>query len=570
MQQIHFFVQRITDTLEKQRIRLLASWLFVTAFVVYIPSLFNGFVWDDTPQIVQNIVVQSTHYITTIFTSSTFYPGTGVHLVGSYYKPLMPFFFMMLHAFFGLNPFFFHLLDILAHAANGVLLFLFFKKMLDITSPSRSKVFAFILSLLFLLHPVNVESVTYISSTQEVFYVFFMLIALLLTFSLKEKQSVLKEFALACSLLFSILSKESGILAFFMVILLSFVLQIHKKKRIIITVIGTLLFYFFLRFGIAHLSPISGNPLIPIQVASFSTRILTIPYEISSYVRLLLFPKDLFIYQDDLIFSPSDPRFIFLFPIAILVLLSLLVLFIRNKERLFRFFIVWVFFSGSLIVNIIPLDMTVAERWMYGPLIGILGALGIWATHNKKREGILTVLILLCIIALPLYILRDVTRQKDWYSNEVLYTHDLQYEKHSARLLNDLGVAFADKKDTRRAEEYFRESLAQAPYQFQAYDNLGLLYDSMGQYDAAKISFITAMGHGALASTYVNYASFLLEHKQVDAAIPFIKRSLLFFPESYELYSLLAIAYDEKGDHTAAIVAKQKANFFMPSPVSSQ
>ena len=302
---------------------------------------------------------------------------------------------------FGLTPFFYHFFDLIIHFLNGVLVFLFFKKFFDFSKYKFSKTVAFLLSLLFIVHPVNVESVVYISSTQELLYVFFMLLALLITFSfLTQKGNSLKRLLmLNFFILFSLLSKESGIVVIPLIVLFAFVINKSKIKILSVSSFFTFIFYLILRFPLAKTPLSQHSQIIPISNASLIQRLITIPFELFSYVRLSFFPLNLFVAQHTVVKHITDNGFYLNF-LFMLVFLSVLIFIVKKfwTENLI-FFIGWLIFSFVLLLNIYPLDMTVAERWMYGPLVGILGMLGlIFLEAMKKNIKYLSIFVFIIIL----------------------------------------------------------------------------------------------------------------------------------------------------------------------------
>ena len=79
-------LKKIAYKLEKTNLAYFFTALFIIALAVYFFSLFNGFVWDDEEQIVNNAVIQNISNLPYFFTSSTFNTG-GAGLSGWYYKP---------------------------------------------------------------------------------------------------------------------------------------------------------------------------------------------------------------------------------------------------------------------------------------------------------------------------------------------------------------------------------------------------------------------------------------------------------------------------------------------------
>jgi len=153
--------------------------ILLVGFLVYLPILRNGFVWDDEEQIVNNPYIKSFTNLPQIFKGSTFASG-GAGLTGWYYKPLMSLWFMFNYRLWGLNSIGFHLSQLILHLINCVLIFILFQKLFKEFGDSRARLIGFFLAIVFVVHPANVESVAYISASQELLYTFFLLLAFLI------------------------------------------------------------------------------------------------------------------------------------------------------------------------------------------------------------------------------------------------------------------------------------------------------------------------------------------------------------------------------------------------------
>lgn len=273
-QEKNFSLKNYFVTLAKTK----AIYLIVAiGFIVYYNSLFNGFVFDDIGQIVTN---QSVHSITSV--SDIFFNNMRAQLVNEYYKPLLFIFYAVLYTFFQENAFFYHFTQLSFHIANSILLFLIFKRFLK-------QWVAFFLALFFLIHPINEETVVYISNLQDVLFVFFGLFSfyLLQLNSEKLRYIIFANFFL----LLSVLSKETGFL--FVVINFYYILLFQRKKLLTYAYYasGVCLLYYILRFSFHVEIPV--DPLVPIMRLSFLQRMMNVPEIIFYYIRTFLFPKDL-------------------------------------------------------------------------------------------------------------------------------------------------------------------------------------------------------------------------------------------------------------------------------------
>jgi 4-amino-4-deoxy-L-arabinose transferase-like glycosyltransferase len=147
-----------------------------------------------------NTAVHSISSIPSFFFGSTFNTGGTGKLGGVYYRPLMMITFATLYQVAGAQAWLFHLFQVILHLTTGVLVFLLLRKFI------REDV-SWFLSAIYLIHPINVESVAYIAAIQDVAYVFFCM--LIFVYYFYSKQSVMrKAFVTAICMLCALLSKE--------------------------------------------------------------------------------------------------------------------------------------------------------------------------------------------------------------------------------------------------------------------------------------------------------------------------------------------------------------------------
>jgi len=139
------------------------KYIFLIIFVgllVYFNSFFNGFLWDDEEFIVNNPAVHSLKNIPLSFKSSA--------VNGSYYRPVMSLITTTMYVISGGHPWLFRLFQVGVHLVNSILIFLLFCQFFPM-----EKLVSFLLSLVFLVHPINSEAVSFISATQETLFFLF-------------------------------------------------------------------------------------------------------------------------------------------------------------------------------------------------------------------------------------------------------------------------------------------------------------------------------------------------------------------------------------------------------------
>lgn len=128
---------------------LLVAVLMIVTVVAYLPVLRAGFIWDDDDHLTANPAVAASNGLQMIWSS----------LAVSRYYPLTLTTFWFERHLWGLNPMPYHLVNVLLHAANGVLVFLLLRRL---RVPA-----AWWAALLWVLHPVNVESAAWITELKN-------------------------------------------------------------------------------------------------------------------------------------------------------------------------------------------------------------------------------------------------------------------------------------------------------------------------------------------------------------------------------------------------------------------
>jgi len=532
--------------------------ILVIGFLVYVNTLPNQFVWDDEEQVVNNPYIQSFANLPAIFKGSTFQTG-GAGLSGWYYKPLMSFWFMTNYAFWGLRPFGFHLSQLFLHLFNSVLILLIFNQLFVGYGRKFAKLAAFFSGLIFAIHPANVESVAYIASTQEVLYTFFLLLGLWLLSRRLDSLSL----CLTILLFFlALLSKESAIIG---VPLIFLYLWLKNRRQTAFTWPGAaavvVLLYFYLRAFVAKI-PLSAPHLSPIAQATFTSRLLTLPFEIFSYLRLIFFPLNLVIAQHQVVQQVSDFRFWGTLPIILVFFGILFRLLAKLRDRVAWFFFFWFAGSLGLVLNIFPLDMTIAERWLYFPLIGFLGLSSVIILNfdktviNHKFVKVGGWLFLGLIIIL--FSSRTIARTFDWRNGLRLFSHDIKSNQEAFDLQNNFGVELFRAGKLSEAKSHFEKSTKLQLNWWTSFNNLGVVYEQEGDFQKASQLYQQAIANGDYYLAYENLAFLMLKTEPLPETIKFVEEGLEKLPLNTRLRTVLVVAYYRDNRYDQALIEAKR------------
>ncbi len=355
----------------KRPVVLLAVIAALT-FLIYQSTLSFGFVWDDHVQVESNPLILSWKTLPRAFQSNLWYQVTPE---GSYYRPFFMVWSVLNHSLFGLQPWGWHLTNVLLHLIATCLLFVLLR---------RLKVeywTAAIATLLFALHPVHIEPVAWISAGSDTLATILYILTFLAFLKARQNHGRQKLLWMAGSWLVfacALLTKEMGLT--FPVILALYLLLVPEKNGE-----GSL----YLRAGraiVASLPYAAVNVLYLAQRVhvlhgishsykdyGLLTTLRTLPVVVLTYLRILIFPKGLNgFYHVPYVQNLSFTRFIL--PVVALAALTVLIAWWSRRERdpLIAFFGLWIpvcLIPALYLPTFMPGDF-VRDRYVYLPSIG--------------------------------------------------------------------------------------------------------------------------------------------------------------------------------------------------------
>jgi Flp pilus assembly protein TadD len=192
---------------------------------------------------------------------------------------------------------------------------------------------------------------------------------------------------------------------------------------------------------------------------------------LGDYTRLLVFPTSL--HMERTVFSPA-PFFSekarwnciqleYLSIAGLLVLAALVILALRrgDGQRLRIFGAAWFLLAYLPISNLVELNATVAEHWLYLPSVGFLifvagCAVTLPARFHKALAG--------CAIGVVIaFSVRSAIRSSDWVTDEIFYQRTFAAGGVSARVLGNLAQIYSTKGEYGKAEAIFRQVLRMSP-----------------------------------------------------------------------------------------------------------
>lgn len=510
---------------------------------VYVSSLNNQFLWDDEQQIVENTVIQDVKNLPSLFTQGIVYiPGR--ELSNGFYRPILSLAYMLIYLIGGGLPFFFRLFQIFLHGLNSILVYLLFLKLF----PKNNEA-AFKASLVFAVHPGAAEAVLFISALGEPLYFFFSLLSFILF--LTDRFYLLSLFFFFLSLL----TKEAALILSLLLVL--FLVLTNKRQKFFKLGGYLMIVFIYLWLRIITTGGLVVNLNFPslIAYAPLLAKILTSVYSVVFYLRLFFFPLNLSISNQTVINSVGDIRFLSSALLLILTILAVFYFYQRKKDQLFLFFVFWFLTGLTVVLNFIPLSATVAERWLYFPMVGILGALAaVFCQLEKRQFKILSAIFMIWLVLLSL---RTIRRTFDWKNGYTLYKHDLMVNPQSFELQNNYGVELFRRGEITKAKPYFQKSIELNPNWWFNYNNLGAVYEAEGDHQRAIEFYQKAIEKNDYFLAYKNLASIYLKMKNYQQANLILEKATGYFSYQADLHRLYAISLYQTQQKEAALKEAQ-------------
>ena len=517
------------------------------SIVLYFNSLNNSFHFDDIPNIVENPHIRNLGDISLFF--------KGISSQGGTPRILTTLSFAINYHFHGSHVLGYHLVNLILHIFCCILAFLVAKALFSLQfegkeDPDKLKthLLSFLVALIFVSHPIQVNAVTYIVQRNEGLAAFFYLLSLYLFISgaLKKGWKKLPLFLGAgVSFFCSAFSKETGFTLPLTIVLfdLMFICRDRKDrlKRLMIylplSLILTIYILFFLRGGVLHLlvEQSKGELIGPWHY------FLTQANVIIQYFKLLILPLPRWLNVDH---EFPLSRSLFEYPtylsLSFLLLLIALAAYLVKKRRLISFSLFFFFIVLAPSSSIIPLWDYMVEYRLYLPLLsyGLIVATALGYLHQlltrqglkKTAFGIVSGVSILLIF---FYSVLTIERNHIFRDDLTLWSDAVKKSPNKMRVHHNLGRAYFEGG---RVDEAIREG--EIALKLSTYPGLketvkfvlnllGAAYFVKGEIDDASRMFQRAIEVDPnFATSYYNMGCIYATQKDKGRALEYLNKAI--------------------------------------------
>ncbi|MFZ3056775.1 MAG: tetratricopeptide repeat protein [Smithella sp.] len=494
-------------------------------------------------------------------------------------RPIGTLTFALNYHFHGLDVWGYHLVNLIIHLTNALLIW--WLTWLTLSSPvmktseiSRHKtMLAFLTGMLFVTHPLATQSVTYIAQRFASLATLFYLLSLILFIQGKLWQGnrnipkLLFGGSLVSAVL-GMLTKEIVFTLPFAIVLYDYCFlktvpwKLERKDHSVILSFSMLIIFILLFFMLSSVrNPFNTVP--PDQGYSYSISMkeyfLTQFRVILTYIRLFILPVNQNLDYDYQISTGFFQLKTFLsFSILLGILAAGVLLF--KKYRLISFGIFWFFLTMSVESSIIPISQNVIfEHRTYLPGFGFFLALtGAFFYFFRERYIRIAVIILLIIASINTVL--TYQRNEIWKSEYTLWSDCIKKSPDKARTNNNFGLILFGEGKTREAIDHYNKALSITPDYVPPYYNRGNAYAELGQYQLAFEDYNQAIRlQPDYAEAYYNRGAAYSKFGQHQLAIEDFNKAIALNPNYTKAHNNRGITYGKLGQYQRAIEDFNKA-----------
>jgi tetratricopeptide (TPR) repeat protein len=519
---------------------LICAALVLAVFIAFSPLSRNDFInYDDNQYITKNQNVQAgltAHSIKWAFTAA--YAGN--------WHPLTWLSHMLDCRLFGLNPKWHHLVNLLFHITNTLLLFWVLK---DMTGGLWQSAFV---AAAFALHPLHVESVAWVAERKDVLSTLFWLLTMAAYLCYVKNGGA--KWYLATLLLFAL-----GLMAKPMLVTLPFVLLLldywplerltrHTKYDIRYTLYEKLPFFILSAISsvITFFVQRSSGAVSSLDKLHFGDRIANALFSCISYLGKMLCPVNLgALYPHHRL---PDWK-----PIIALVILALITANVIYHTRRHHYLAVgWLWYIGTLVpvIGLVQVGtQSMADRYTYVPSIGIFIMVAWGAAELLRNWKYRKPALAITASAILLVLLIHTRIQVRYWRNSIsLYEHTLAVTENNSVMHFNLGHAYQSQNNLDQAVKHYLEAIRLRPKDPEAHNNLATIFLQQNRIDEAIAYFRKAVEiKPAYADAYYNLGRTLQSQGKFDEAIKYLNKNLEIRPGWPEIHNWLALTYAQAG-----------------------
>ncbi len=538
-----------------------AILLAAATLAVYLPVLQNSFVnYDD------DLYITNNHFVRMGLTrESVTWAVTAFH--GANWFPLTRLSWMLDTELFGVEPWGFHLTNLLLHCANGVLVFLLFARM------TRSIWASAFVAAVFALHPLHVESVAWAAARKDVLSGLFALLALLAyERSTRVSQNRRTPVAVFAWLALGLMAKPTLVTLPFVMLLLDEWPGGRLRRpgeperwdpgRIRRAVVEKLPLFGLVAVAsaVTYLAQQTGGTVQSFELYSLGLRVENALVAGVEYLAKAFWPRGLSVFYPHPGHTLTPGQVV-----ASAILLSTISIAVVAALRRRPYWAVgWFWFVGGLVpvIGLIQVGQAgMADRYTYLPLIGLAASVAWGAGEIAARgRGCARAVAGLGISAVLALAIGTGVQVRIWRDSFTLFEHSLRVTERNHVAHTNLGLAFASADRLDEAAAHFLVAVRLAPGGPIAHGLLGDVRVAQKRPLDARARYRAALDGEPESTRWLTaLADVLLQLDRFEQAEAKYRKLIRIRPGSASLHSALGFTLLRAGKLEAAVARYREA-----------
>ncbi len=552
-------IERVNTGSDKLRFLGAGAVLALAVFFVYWPVRNHDFIkYDDDSYVTDNRHVQSGVNGQTVRWAFTRSHASNWH-------PVTWLSHMLDCEIFGLDPRGPHVVNMLLHVANTLLLLIVLKRMTGGLWPS-----AFVAAV-FGLHPLHVESVAWVAERKDVLSTFFWMLTMLAYAWYAEKRGMARYLLVLLSFVIGLMAKPMLVTLPFVLLLLdywplertrrlSFRSLLLEKVPLLALAVASSVVTFLVqrRTGAMQL----------MDAVDLRSRVANAIVAYVGYIGKMFWPSDLAVLYP----HPGSglPQAGVVLCGLLLVSASLGLLLAARRHKYLA--VGWLWYLGTLVpvIGLVQVGtQATADRYTYIPFTGIViiiawSLAGVFPQWRYRRLA----LGIAAVVSLSALALATTQQLKYWQNSATLFEHTLAVTSSNYVIHNNYANALMESGKIAEAIGHFHSSLEIKPGRAAVHNNLGNAYKRLGRSEDAIEQYRKALSlYPNFATAHYNLALVLSARNETEEAVRELRESVRLDPENVDGWSNLGYELARQGNPAQAIEPYQRALALKPDHV---
>ena len=524
---------------------IIAAVIIIAAgAIVYSNSINSSFLWDDNGLVKDNLYIRNIDGLKELIAGEI----STDDVTFRFYRPMQMITYAVDYALWKLDVRGYHLTNLIFHILTSLLVYFLINLLY------KEKLLSFFTAIIFVVHPIHTEAISYISGRSDPMAAVFLLLGLIFYIKCLRQEKVVFFVLSLFSFLLAVLSRETSLIFIVLLLLYHWLFGRKVKFRYFLPFLLVTSVFIFLRLTILKNSFFDEK----IFLTTLLERLPGFFAAIYNYFRLLIMPFDLHMEYGLEVFKWYNIQVTG--GIAVTLFLVLCLVKDRKKRGLVSFSILWFFITLFPVSNLYPVNAYMAEHWMYIPSIGffLIAAKGLTFLFKEKKQYAIAGLLLIGLVSFYSYL--TVEQNKYWQNPIEFCKKTLKYAPRSWRLYNNLGRLYMLREERHKAIEALKKAIEINPSHSKSYNNIAVAYNDIGETSKAIHMYKMAIKlNPEYAKAYYNLANLYKENKNIEEAIVYYQKAISINNYYAKAYNNLGMAYDEKGDKDKTVYCYKKA-----------